>query len=82
MSNKKNHRRGEDRRTETGPRYENPNPGAGCNATHVARGRARWKRRLRRDARRAGAALLNVEPEAHVSPEQVSDDIERKTKII
>lgn len=58
MSNKTNHRRGEARRTETGPRYENPNPGAGCNATHVARGRARWKRRLRRDARRAGAATL------------------------
>ncbi len=52
MSNKPNHRREEARRTEHGPRYENPNPGAGCNATHVARARAKWKRLTARKARR------------------------------
>ena len=54
MSNKTNPRRMGGKRTETGPRYENPNPGAGCNATHVARGRAKYKRRIRRDERRQG----------------------------
>lgn len=53
MSNKKNPRRKGVKRTETGPRYENPNPGAGCNATHVARGRKKWKRIKAREQRRA-----------------------------
>lgn len=52
MSNKNNPRRGEARRTAHGPRWENPNPGAGCNATHVARARAKWKRRAARRSRR------------------------------
>lgn len=52
MSNKPNARRDEQRRTEHGPRYENPNPGAGCNATHVACARAKWKRRTARKQRR------------------------------
>ena len=26
------------------PRYESSDPGAGCNATHVARARSKWKR--------------------------------------
>ena len=52
MSNRRNHRREEGRRTENGPRYENPNPGAGCNATHVAASRAKWKRRQARAYRR------------------------------
>jgi len=52
MSNHDNHRRGEQRRSEHGPRYENPDPGKGCNATHVARGRKSWKRRLVRALRR------------------------------
>jgi len=42
------------KRTEHGPRYENANPGAGCNATHVARSRAKWKRRANRSERRTG----------------------------
>lgn len=54
MSNKPNHRREEERRTEHGPRYENRNPGKGCNATHVARARAKWKRRKTRADRRFG----------------------------
>ncbi len=53
MSNHTNHKRNEDKRTETGPRFENPNPGAGCNSTHVARSRRKWKTRSRRRERRA-----------------------------
>ncbi len=56
MSRRINHRRGNVQRTETGPRYENANPGAGCNATHVARSRAKWKRRGARADRRSGGA--------------------------
>lgn len=52
MSNHDNHRRGEERRSEHGPRWENGDPGKGCNATHVARGRRANKRRRARWARR------------------------------
>jgi hypothetical protein len=54
MSNRVNPRRKIVKRTETGPRYENANPGAGCNATHVARSRSKWKRRAARSVRRTG----------------------------
>ena len=57
MSNKKNHQRegkGNVKRTETGPRYENGNPGAGCNSTHVARSRRKWKKHRNRSLRRTG----------------------------
>lgn len=56
MSNHTNHRRGEKRRTETGPRWENGNPGKGCNSTHVARARRKWKRYRNRATRRVGSA--------------------------
>lgn len=52
MSNHNNHRRGEQRRVEHGPRWENPNPGAGCNSTHVARARKKWRRIKARIERR------------------------------
>ena len=54
MSNRVNHRRRgrQDKRTETGPRWENPDPGAGCNSTHVAKGRKKWKRLAARVERR------------------------------
>lgn len=52
MSNHDNHRRGERKRTEHGPRWENHNPGKGSNSTHVARARKKWKRiNIRRDRR-------------------------------
>lgn len=54
MSNHDNHRRGEKKRTEHGPRWENPNPGKGCNTTHVARSRAKWKKLQHRSLRRRG----------------------------
>lgn len=53
MSNKANHRRGEQARTETGPRWESTNPGKGCNSTHVARARKKRKKLAARKARRA-----------------------------
>ena len=62
MSNKTNYHRKKAKRTEHGPRYENKNPGAGCNATHVARGRRKHKRRKRRADRRTVNALATVMP--------------------
>lgn len=62
MSNHPNHRREEERRTEHGPRYERLNPGKGCNSTHVARGRKKWKRRKRRSERREGHASTTTHP--------------------
>jgi hypothetical protein len=53
MSNHRNARRDEWYRSEHGPRYENGDPGAGCNATHVARGRRKYRRiRARQERRR------------------------------
>lgn len=54
MSSGPNHRRGHGRIRERGPRWENGNPAAGCNATHVARARRKWKKRVRRYERRHG----------------------------
>ena len=55
MSTKPNHRRGHGRIQGNGPRFENPNPEAGCNSTHVARARSAWKTMARRAERRIGA---------------------------
>ena len=60
MSNHNNYRRDEQRRTENGPRHESQNPGAGCNSTHVARSRAKWKRRARRKIRREENELCSI----------------------
>lgn len=54
MSNHDNHRRGESKRTETGPQFESHNAGEGCNSTHVARARKKWKRVGARTERRTG----------------------------
>lgn len=61
MSNRKNHRSNESRRTENGPRFENPNPSKGCNSTHVARSRASWGRINTRTQRRAANEELRLE---------------------
>lgn len=42
-------------RTEHGPSYENRNPGAGSNSTHVARARRWWQNFARRTERRTGS---------------------------
>lgn len=52
MSNRNNPRRSDRRRMEHGPRWEHPDPGKGCNSTHVARARAGWKKIQRRADRR------------------------------
>jgi len=52
VSSAVNHRRGHAKIQERGPRYENRDPSAGCNATHVAKGRKRWKLRDARKERR------------------------------
>jgi hypothetical protein len=67
LSNKKNPRRDgakNEKRTENGPRYENANPGAGCNSTHVAKSRSKWKKRRTRSLRRNG----ETSPKVHGKP--------------
>lgn len=56
MSTKPNHRRGHVRVQDHGPGYESRTPAAGSNSTHVARSRAKWKRRNNRVERRTGVA--------------------------
>ncbi len=55
MSTGPNHRRGQDRKQDNGPTWENTTPGGGCNSTHVARARKAWKRIRARATRRAGS---------------------------
>lgn len=62
MSTKPNHRRGEDRKQDNGPTFESPTPAAGCNSTHVARSRRKWKRRAARSERRTGQVTSKVRP--------------------
>ena len=54
MSSGPNHNRGHGRIQGNGPRFENPNPEAGCNSTHVARSRSKWKKINNRKLRRTG----------------------------
>jgi hypothetical protein len=54
MSQKINHRRDGKRHQDHGPRWENGNPMAGCNSTHVARSRSSWRTLGRRIERRTG----------------------------
>ena len=54
MSQRINHRRGGKRHQDNGPIWENGNPMAGCNSTHVARARSAWRKIGRRKLRRNG----------------------------
>jgi hypothetical protein len=59
MSNHVNHRRRgrAEKRTEHGPTWRCHNsmtPSAGCNSTHVAKGRRWWQNFARRSERRTG----------------------------
>lgn len=75
MSNHDNHRRGEGKRTENGPRWENSNPGAGCNSKHVAKSRADWKKIRNRSERRNGMATPKVRGGGHeVLPSTSTDE--------
>jgi hypothetical protein len=58
MSNHANHRRGLDHNLQDhGPTWESHTPAAGCNSTHVARSRTKWKRRNAKALRRTGETL-------------------------
>ena len=58
MSQHINHRRGGERYQDNGPRWENHNPMAGCNSTHVARCRKGWQEIRRRSERRTVAQIV------------------------
>jgi len=63
VTNKHNPRRDgpkNEKRTETGPRYENANPGHGCNSTHVAKSRKDWSDIATRSERRTGKTSPKV----------------------
>lgn len=79
MSQRPNHRRGEDRHQDNGPTYEGGPPNSGCNSTHVARSRAKWKRRNNRKERRTGALIPNAPfAEPRVRPEDDDEDTTRE----
>ncbi len=59
MSKGPNHRRGHDAIQDHGPAWEGLDPSAGCNSTHVARGRASWRTMGRRAERRTGKKGAN-----------------------
>jgi hypothetical protein len=52
MSQKPNARRGEKRHQDNGSTWEGGPPSSGCNSTHVARARKKWKRVANRTLRR------------------------------
>jgi len=64
MSNHDNHRRGERKRTEHGPRWEH----GGSDNTHVARSRRKWKRIRLRTLRRTGMSSPKVWGSVLVAP--------------
>ena len=68
MSNKPNHRRDHDRIQDHGPGYESHTPAAGCNSTHVAQSRAKWKRRNNRQERRTGEVRGQVTQTTRTRP--------------
>ncbi len=70
MSNHTNTRRKRTKRTETGPRFESKNPGAGSNSTHVARGRKKWKRFAVRTERRTGKTSWKYHGAQRQRPEE------------
>lgn len=57
MSQRPNPRRNETRRQDNGPTWEGGPPNSGCNSTHVARSRTKWKHRNARATRRTGESL-------------------------
>jgi hypothetical protein len=54
MSSGPNQRREHERIPDHGPAYESRTPAKGCNSTHVARSRGKWKARASRAERRTG----------------------------
>lgn len=64
MATHPNHRRGEDRRTDNGPRYEH----GGSDNSAVARARKKWKRRAARSERRTGKTTAKWDGPKRVRP--------------
>ena len=70
MSNHDNHRRGERKRSEHGPRWEY----GGSDNTHVARARKKWKRIRLRTLRRTGAISPKVWSAPAAAPVMLDDE--------
>lgn len=58
MSSGPNHRRSHGRITDNGPTWEGGPPCSGCNSTHVARSRSKWKKLRHKHRRRVDKHLL------------------------
>jgi len=65
MSQKPNYRRDEERHQDNGPVFEGGPPNSGCNSTHVAKSRKKWKRYRARAERRVGLAKKFHGPRRH-----------------
>jgi hypothetical protein len=78
MSSKPNHRRGHGRIQGNGPRWESPNPEAGCNSTHVAKARKDWKRIANRAERRTGSydGIFRLGHRERPTAEEEEDEME------
>lgn len=76
-----NHRRG-GRGQDNGPRWENRNPSKGCNSTHVARSRSKWKRIKNRAMRRVRTlgGFLRGRPVAPDELDEWGDDGQAKDR--
>jgi hypothetical protein len=74
MSSGPNHRRGHGRIQGNGPRWENPNPEHGCNSTHVARARSKWKKLDNRELRRTGKMQKPWGSKTVLPPIEVEDE--------
>lgn len=77
MSQRPNHRRGEERHQDNGPTFrgDQSTPNSGCNSTSVAKARAWWKSFKNRTTRRTGKVspkFAGGRPE--VLPEIESED--------
>lgn len=68
-----NNRRCHGRIQDHGPIYENGTPAKGCNTTHVARSRRKWKRRAARAERRTEAPFANWRGSRRLPPEPLEE---------
>lgn len=62
MISHRNHRRDHDAIQDNGTTFESRTPSGGCNATHVAKCRAEWKRIRNRSFRRTGRVSPKFRP--------------------
>ena len=76
MSSGPNHRRGEERRQDHGPTWESHTPAKGCNSTHVARSRKKWKARVCRAERRTGKHWSKFRHARYKLPMTIGEELE------